>query len=104
MVQKVSVIVPVYNAESTIGKCLDSIEGQDYSNLEIILINDGSKDKSEDVCKKYCEKYKNIVYIYQDNQGVSSARNYCQELKREHHRVKGTAILLAISRYLFLNR
>lgn len=42
MVQKVSIIVPVYNTKSTIGKCLDSIEGQDYSNLEIILINDGS--------------------------------------------------------------
>ena len=53
---KVSVIVPVYNVESTIGKCLDSIVNQTLKDIEIIVVNDGSKDKSQDIIDEYAKK------------------------------------------------
>lgn len=72
---KVSVIVPAYNSEDTIRRCLDSILKQTYKNIEIIVINDGSTDSTEAICREYaaeCDK----VYLYnQKNQGVSAARN-----------------------------
>ena len=71
----VSVIIPVYNVEKYIDKCLESVVNQTYKNLEIIVINDGSTDESEEVIKKYLNKHSNIKYIYQENKGVSSARN-----------------------------
>lgn len=70
-----SIIIPIYNAEKYISKCMESIIGQTNDEIEIILINDGSIDKTEAICKSYKEKCKNIIYIYQDNQGVSVARN-----------------------------
>lgn len=70
-----SIIIPIYNAEKYISKCVESIIGQTNDEIEIILINDGSIDKTEAICKSYKEKCKNIIYIYQDNQGVSVARN-----------------------------
>lgn len=72
---KVSVIVPIYNSEKRINKCIDSIINQTYRNLEIILVNDGSIDKSEAICKEYANNDKRIKYIFQSNKGVSSARN-----------------------------
>ena len=72
---KVSVIVPIYNAERTIKKCLDSIISQNYTNLEIILINDGSKDKSLEIIKDYATKDKRIKVINKNNTGVSDTRN-----------------------------
>jgi len=69
---KVSIIIPVYNAEKYIKKCLDSILKQTYKNIEIIVINDGSTDKSYDVLKKYEDK---IILINQKNHGVSYSRN-----------------------------
>ena len=75
MSQLVSIIIPVYNAEHTLCKCLDSILEQDFNNYEIILVNDGSKDSSPDICNEYGSKYHNISIINQNNAGVSSARN-----------------------------
>ena len=70
-----SVIIPVYNAESTLCRCVDSLLNQKYSSAEIILINDGSIDRSGEICREYAEKYDRIVYIEQENSGASSARN-----------------------------
>lgn len=70
----VSVIIPVYNVEKYIEKCLESVLNQSYKKLEILIINDGSKDKSEEKYKKYL-KDKRIKVIKQKNEGLSSARN-----------------------------
>lgn len=72
---KVSVIVPVYNAEKTIKKAVCSILNQSYTNLEIILINDGSMDNSLNLCIEFAEKDNRVVVLNQNNTGVSSARN-----------------------------
>ena len=71
----VSVIVPVYNAEKYIRHCLDSICSQTYSDLEIVLVNDGSKDNSLSILQEYAEKDSRIHVIDQENRGVASARN-----------------------------
>lgn len=70
-----SIIIPVYNLENYIEDCLDSLVKQITENVEIIIVNDGSIDKSEIICKKYCSEYPYIKYVYQENAGVSSARN-----------------------------
>ena len=72
---KISIIVPIYNSENTLKKCLDSITMQSYTNTEIILVNDGSNDQSLKIIKKYEKKDKRILVINQENQGVSAARN-----------------------------
>ncbi len=71
----ISVIVPVYNAEKHLAECLDSILSQSYKNLEIILINDGSKDRSGDICSRYAERDGRIKLVNKPNGGVSAARN-----------------------------
>lgn len=71
----VSIIVPVYNVEKYIEKCIESIIKQSYSNLEIILVNDGTNDTSGSICEKYCELDERIKYITKLNGGLSSARN-----------------------------
>lgn len=74
---KISVIITVYNTEKYIKKCLDSLVNQTMKNIEIIVINDGSIDHSEEIIKKYEEKYKNMIkYLKKENGGLSSARNY----------------------------
>lgn len=73
--KKVSVIIPVYNSEKYISKCLDSVLNQTYQNVEIIVINDGSKDNSIKILKEYEKKYKNIILIDKKNEGVSKTRN-----------------------------
>lgn len=71
----VTVIVPVYNCEKYIEKCILSVLGQTYSQLELILIDDGSADGSAEICKRYQSQYENIKYIYQENSGSAVARN-----------------------------
>lgn len=71
----ISVIVPVYNVESYLEKCIESIQNQSYKSLEIILVNDGSTDSSGDICDKYAACDKRIRVIHQKNGGISSARN-----------------------------
>lgn len=70
-----SIIIPVYNAEKTIARCLESLLQQGYDNAEIVIVNDGSKDNSGQICRKYEEEYSNIRYYEKENGGVSSARN-----------------------------
>lgn len=72
---KISIIVPVYNAEKTLDRCVDSLIRQTYSNTEIILVDDGSKDCSLELCNRYAEKDGRIKVISKANGGVSSARN-----------------------------
>lgn len=71
----ISVVVPVYNVEQYLKKCLDSIIKQKYNNLEIIIVNDGSTDNSQKICQEYVKKDKRIKLITQKNQGLSAARN-----------------------------
>ena len=74
--KKVSIIVPVYNAEKYIARCLDSILMQADKNIELVLINDGSTDKSDEIIKTYLGRYKaSIKYINKENTGVADTRN-----------------------------
>ena len=73
--EKVSVVIPAYNAEPFIDRAIDSILNQTYKNVEIVVINDGSKDKTEKKVKTYTEKYDNIKIISTENGGVCKARN-----------------------------
>ena len=75
MAEKITVIVPVYNVENYLDKCLDSLVNQTYKNLEIIVINDGSIDNSGIICQEYAQKDNRIVYIEKENGGQSEARN-----------------------------
>lgn len=72
---EISIIVPVYNVEIYLEKCLNSIIGQSFTNYEIILVNDGSTDNSGEICDEYCKKDERIRVINKDNGGLSSARN-----------------------------
>lgn len=72
---KISVIVPVYNAEKYIDRCIKSIIGQTYTEWELFLINDGSSDNSLSIILKYAKKDKRITVISQNNQGAGAARN-----------------------------
>lgn len=72
---KISVIIPVYNVEKYLQKCLDSVINQTYKNLEIICINDGSPDNSGKILDEYAKKDSRIIVIHQENAGVSAARN-----------------------------
>lgn len=71
----VSVIIPVYNCEKYISKCIDSIRAQTFSNFELLLILDGNVDSSPMICKEYAQMDKRIIIFEQENQGVSAARN-----------------------------
>lgn len=72
----VSVIVPVYNIEDYIDRCLDSIVNQTYKNIEIMLIDDGSSDSSSKKCKEWEKKDKRIRFFHKENGGLSDARNF----------------------------
>lgn len=72
----ISVIVPVYNVEKYLEECLDSIQNQTYSDIEVILVNDGSLDNSKDICETYCKDDNRFKLINQANQGQSVARNH----------------------------
>lgn len=71
----ISVIVPVYNVEKTLPRCIDSILLQTFTNFELILIDDGSLDRSSEICDEYARKDDRLIVIHQPNRGVSSARN-----------------------------
>ena len=71
----VSIILPVYNAQSHLARCLSSICAQTYQNLEIIVLNDGSKDQSLPVCEEFRKKDPRIILVDKANSGVSDTRN-----------------------------
>ena len=71
----ISVIVPVYNVEKYLCKCLDSIISQSYKNLEIILVDDGAQDNSGKICDEYAQKDSRITVLHTENGGLSAARN-----------------------------
>ena len=73
--KKISIIVPVYNAERTINRCVDSLLSQTYSEIEVLLVNDGSKDNSLDLCLEYQKQYDNVLVFTKENSGVSDTRN-----------------------------
>lgn len=74
---KLSLIVPVYNVEDYLDECLKSIVNQDYDNYEVIVVNDGSTDKSLKIAKKYEKKYSKLIKVFdKENGGLSDARNF----------------------------
>ena len=75
MGKKYSIIIPVYNVENTLKRCLESVINQTYKNLEIICVNDGSKDKSLEILREYEKKDNRIIVIDKKNGGLASARN-----------------------------
>ena len=75
MHELVSIVVPVYNKEDYLDKCIESVLQQTYSNFQLILVDDGSTDNSLSICRKYERKDKRIMVVPQENQGVSVARN-----------------------------
>ena len=72
---KISIIIPFYNAEKYISRCIESILAQPISNYEVILVDDGSTDDGFSICKKYASQDRRITVFHQKNQGVSAARN-----------------------------
>lgn len=72
----ISIIVPIYNVEKYLRICLDSIEHQTYSNIEVLLINDGSPDSSGEICQEYVARDSRFHYFEKENGGLSDARNY----------------------------
>lgn len=76
MNEKISVVIPIYKVEKYLKKCIDSIINQTYSNLEIILVDDGSPDKCPQICDEYSQKDSRIKVIHKKNGGLSDARNY----------------------------
>lgn len=71
----ISIIIPIYNAEKWLRDCLKSIAQQSYTDFEVLMVNDGSKDQSAIICQSYVDKDSRFHYYYQDNAGVSAARN-----------------------------
>ena len=82
---KISIIVPIYNAQKTLERCIDSILNQDFSDFELLLIDDGSKDNSGKICDVYAEKDNRVKVIHKENSGVSASRNLAlREAKGEY--------------------
>lgn len=71
----VSIVIPVYNVEEELTRCMDSVLNQSYKHCEIILVDDGSKDQSGSICDTYAQKMKNVQCIHTENKGQSAARN-----------------------------
>lgn len=71
---KLSIIVPVYNAERYLNQCIDSILGQSFRDFELIILNDGSSDRSGDICDEYAQEDKRVIVIHTENHGVVTAR------------------------------
>ncbi len=78
----VSIIVPVYNAEQYLRRCVDSILNQEYHGLEVFLVNDGSTDSSGDICEEYGNKDTRVIVIQKENTGVSDSRNLALDRAR----------------------
>ena len=79
---KYTIIIPIYNCEIYLNRCIDSIINQIDNNYELILVDDGSTDKSGDICDKYAEENENVVVIHKKNEGQSKARNDALEIAK----------------------
>ena len=75
MTPKISVIIPIYNAETYVSRCIESVLDQTYCNWQMILVDDGSKDKRLEICQKYADVDNRISVIHQENAGPGIARN-----------------------------
>ena len=84
---KISIVIPVYNVEAYLQKCLDSIRTQTFSEFEVILVDDGSSDGTGRICEEAASRDPRFRVIHQENQGVSAARNLALDL------VRGTYVL-----------
>lgn len=82
MTPYISVIIPVYNAEATLNKCVDSVLMQQFADFEVILVDDGSKDGSLQICEEYARRDSRVTVIHKENGGVSSARNRGLEIAK----------------------
>lgn len=82
MVPKISICVPIYNQEKYLDRCIQSLINQTLSNIEIVLVNDGSTDKSFEICRKYAEIDRRIVIVNKDNGGSASARQAALEIAK----------------------
>lgn len=72
---KISIIIPVYNVERYLEKCIDSILQQTFKDIEVVLVNDGSQDQCGEICDRYKQKDNRIKVVHKENGGVASARN-----------------------------
>lgn len=75
MIERVSVVVPVYNAKNYLTECIESVLAQDYPDIELILVDDGSHDGSVSICEKYTKRYEHVLFYSQKNRGPAVARN-----------------------------
>ena len=75
MRELVTIIIPVYNVEKYVRRCIESVLNQDYNHLEIILVDDGSTDSSGEICDEYAKKDNRIQVIHKQNEGLGPARN-----------------------------
>ena len=106
-----SIIVPIYDVEHYLIQCIESVLAQDYSNYELILVDDGSPDNSIDICTKYAKQYSNIVFIHKINGGLSDARNAGIKLARGEYLMfldsddywEGTSILSDLEKIITEN-
>ncbi len=82
---KITVVVPIYNTAATLQRCVNSVLAQTFEDFELILINDGSKDNSDELCRKYAENDSRIRYIFQENRGLSAVRNRGIDLSQSEY-------------------
>ena len=75
MNEKISVIVPIYKVEEVLKRCVDSILSQDYRDFELLLMDDGSKDASGEICDAYAQQDGRVRVVHKENSGVSDTRN-----------------------------
>ena len=92
----ISVIVPIYNAQNNIVRCVESIRRQTYENLEILLLNDGSKDVSYPVCEMLSKADARIVLIDKENSGVSATRNLGMRMAQQGEEMMDVRVDVAV--------
>ena len=78
----VSIIIPIYNAAPNLGICIESVKKQTYTNLEILLVNDGSSDTSLPICEMFARTDRRMIVVDKENEGVSATRNLAIELAK----------------------